>query len=87
MSKPMRDASDGRQRGIALIAVLWGLVLLAIIAASVTATSRTETRLAHNLVENAKAQALADAGIHRAVLGLLQPETEGLIGLEVANLF
>ena len=58
------------QRGLALIAVLWGLVLLALIAASVTATSRTETRLAHNLVANAEAQALAEAGVHRAVLGL-----------------
>jgi general secretion pathway protein K len=30
--------------------------------------------LARNIAENAKAEALADAGIHRAVLGLLDPD-------------
>ena len=56
-------SSAERQRGLALIAVLWGLVLLSVIALSVTTTSRTETRLAFNLAENAKARALAEAGV------------------------
>jgi general secretion pathway protein K len=51
--------------------------LLAIIAASFASNTRTEARLARNERENAKAEALADAGVHRAVFGLLDanPET------------
>ncbi len=72
--------------GIALVAVLWVLVLLSVIAAGFLYETRTETKLARNLVENAKARALADAGVHRAVLALLQPRTEGLLGPEIENL-
>ena len=64
------------ERGVALIVVLWGLVLLAIIAGSFAAGSRTETRMALNSTENAKARALAEAGIQRAILGLLEPDNE-----------
>lgn len=64
------------QRGVALVVVLWGLVLLAIIAGSFAAGSRTETRMAFNSTENAKARALAEAGIRRAILGLLEPDNE-----------
>jgi general secretion pathway protein K len=59
-------------RGLALIAVLWGVTLLAVIATSFTTTTRTETKLALNLVENTKAKALADAGVYRAVLALIE---------------
>lgn len=57
--------------GFALVIVLWAGVLLAVIAASFAFSMRVETRLAGNLVERAKAQAIADAGVHRAILGLL----------------
>ena len=66
----------GNQRGLALIAVLWVTMLLAVIAASFTSSARTESRLARNMVENAKAEALADGAIHRAVLGVLEPDPE-----------
>jgi general secretion pathway protein K len=66
--------SPGKRRGIALIAVLWVLVLLALMAANFTRITRTETNLARNMVENAKAEALADAAVHRAVLGLLETD-------------
>jgi general secretion pathway protein K len=66
----------GPNRGIALISVLWITGLLAIMAASFASSTRTETRLAHNQEENAKAEALADAGVHRAVFGLLDPDPE-----------
>jgi general secretion pathway protein K len=56
--------------------VLWITGLLAVMAASFISTSRTEARLARNQMENAKAQALADGGVQRAVLGLLEPERE-----------
>lgn len=66
----------GSNRGMALLSVLWISVLLAVIAASFVSTSRTEARLARNQLENAKAQAIADGGLQRAVLGLLEFEPE-----------
>jgi general secretion pathway protein K len=65
------------KRGIALISVLWISVLLALIAASFTRTSRTEINLTRNMVENAKAEALADAAINRAALGLFSRPSQG----------
>jgi general secretion pathway protein K len=64
-------------RGLALISVLWVTTLLAVMAAGLTSSTRTERILARNQLENAKAEALADAGVYRAVLGLLDldPET------------
>lgn len=59
-----------RQRGIALVLVLWLLVLLTVIAASHARNIRTETRLAANQVEAARARALAEAGISHAILEL-----------------
>ncbi|HYD31111.1 MAG TPA: hypothetical protein VEB64_09695 [Azospirillaceae bacterium] len=64
------------QRGVALVAVLWGALLMAGIAAGVNGGARTEIRLARNAVLNAKAEALADAGVHRAVAGLRDPDPE-----------
>ena len=69
------------QRGIALVIVLWGLVLLAVIAAAFTTGTRTEVTLARNLVENAKARAMADAGVYRAIWDLLTPTSAGGISL------
>ncbi|MDH3241971.1 MAG: general secretion pathway protein GspK [Alphaproteobacteria bacterium] len=65
------------QRGIALIAVLWALVLLALIAATVLGESRGTSRLARNLLDAARAEALADGGVHRAVSGLAAPVAAG----------
>ena len=53
--------ADRANRGIALISVLWITGLLAVMAASFASSTRTETRLAHNQEENAKAEALVDA--------------------------
>ena len=64
-----------RQRGVALITVLWVLVVLALIAGNFARTARTETVLTRNLLENASAEALADAGVRLAVLGVSHPDT------------
>lgn len=58
-------------RGVALVAVIWVTAVLAIIATSVATSSKTETDLSRNRVENARARALADAGVQRALLTLL----------------
>lgn len=60
-----------RQRGIALVLVLWLLVLLTVIAASHARNIRTETRLAANQVEAARARALAEAAASHTILELL----------------
>jgi len=66
----MRGKSE---EGIALIAVLWALTLLSIIAASLSWDARTNARIARNMADNAAARAAADAGIQRAILDLLGP--------------
>ncbi len=75
-----RLGRDGRfrgRRGIALLSVLWVLTLLALMAANFTRTARTEINLARNLLENAEAEALAEAGVHLAAVKLVQPVVEG----------
>jgi general secretion pathway protein K len=62
------------QSGIALVLVLWVVTLLALVAASSLGSTRTQLELARNTVENAKAEALADAGVYRAMLALLEPD-------------
>ncbi len=81
-----RPGSPRRARGLALVTVLWVLMLLALIAASFIRTTRTEVNLTRNLIENAEAEALADAGVYRAVLGLFEPRTEGLIDAGMESL-
>ena len=60
-----------RQRGLALLLVLWLVVLLSVIAAGHARNVHTETRLARHQVEIAKARALAVAGSRRAIMELL----------------
>jgi general secretion pathway protein K len=64
----MRGTSE---EGIALIAVLSTLILLSVIAALLSFETRTEARIARNVVDNAAARAAADAGIERAILDLV----------------
>ncbi|NNG03724.1 MAG: general secretion pathway protein GspK [Inquilinus sp.] len=66
-----RPAGRRSQRGIALIAVLWGVALLSVLATAFIADTRTQSTLTRNLAENAKAEALADAGVYRAIDRLL----------------
>jgi general secretion pathway protein K len=62
--------------GFALIIVLWTLVLIAFIVAHLTATGRTEVRIATNIVANAVAQAAADGAIFEAIFNLSDPQPE-----------
>jgi general secretion pathway protein K len=61
----------GDQRGIALVAVLWVVAIMALVAAVFMRETRTEIALTRNLAEDAKAEALAEAGVNRAILVLL----------------
>ena len=66
-------ASD-RQRGVALILVLWLTVMLTVIAGSFAYGMRNEALAARNAVSWAQARSLADGAIHRTVFELLRPK-------------
>lgn len=61
-------------RGFALVMVLWAITVLALLAGTFSAAARTEMGLARNAVANAKAEALADAGVYRAISDLLEAD-------------
>ena len=65
-----------RRRGIALVAVLWVLVLLSVMAAGFLRDTSIETQTARNLLEGAEARARADAGVYRAVVGLMDRDPD-----------
>ena len=61
-------------RGVALIAVLWVVLLLSVIAGSLAMLTRSELGLSRNLMLSARAEALAEGGIHLAINALLAPD-------------
>jgi general secretion pathway protein K len=61
-----------RQRGFALLMVLWAVGLLALLVAQFTSTGRAEARIAANLRANAIAEAATDGALHEVILRLLQ---------------
>ena len=62
------------QRGLALIMVLWGLALLSLMAVGSLSLGRSTRGSAVVSEIRAEADALAEAGIHRAILSLLEPD-------------
>jgi general secretion pathway protein K len=65
-----------KQKGVALIIVLWMLSLLTILAAGYSNTMRTETKLTAHLIHSAQAKALAEAGVWQSIAELLRPSNE-----------
>ncbi len=66
-----------RQRGIALVMVLWILVLLSLIAAAFLSETRTEAVATHNRVAAAESEALAEAAVNWAIWRLIQESPGG----------
>ena len=64
------------QRGMALVLVLWVITLLAVIAGSFSLGMRREAVTVRNLMEVARAQATAEAGIRLAMLGLMEADED-----------
>lgn len=64
-------------RGIAYVAVLWAVALLALLASVFVRSVRTDVSLVRNLQEQAEAQALAEAGMALAVKGLATATAAG----------
>jgi general secretion pathway protein K len=73
--QPWRGAPR-ESRGFALIIVLWAFVLISLIVIHLTASGRTELRIAGNLAANAAAQAAADGAIYQAIFNLLDPQQD-----------
>jgi general secretion pathway protein K len=74
-SKPTRTATSsrtltahaGRERGFALLIVLWTMVLLTLLVIDITGNGRTEAQLANNLRANAVLEAEADGAVYDAI--------------------
>lgn len=65
-----------RQRGVVLVIVLWVITLLIIIAGSFAYSLRIETTLATHALDQARARAVAEAGVAYAMLQVLNPPPE-----------
>jgi general secretion pathway protein K len=59
------------ERGFVLLIVIWVTGLLALIAVSFGTAVRTRIKVTANTVENARAEALADAGVNIAIMDLV----------------
>ncbi len=59
-------------RGFTMIVVLWVIALLTLILSGFLRSAGTHTGIAVNALSSARAEGLADAGVHLAVLDLIQ---------------
>jgi general secretion pathway protein K len=83
MSRPTRRVEEGwgpvkpmhlfrgRQKGIALLTVLWVLTILMVIVFSFSLMTRTETLSTYSFKEGTENRFLAEAGIERGIMELL----------------
>lgn len=62
-----------RASGVALVIVLWIVTLLTVIASSFLYAMRTDTKVVSNEMSRARANAAAEAAVHRAVFELYKP--------------
>jgi general secretion pathway protein K len=60
-----------RQRGFALLIVLWTLALLALLGTHLLAAGRQDAQLARNLLDAAVLEAAANGAVQQAVFGVL----------------
>lgn len=66
-----------RERGFALLVVLWSLSLIALLGTQITAAGHSETRLATNLRNAAVAEAAADGAVFETAFHLLDGSSQG----------
>lgn len=65
-----------RQRGFALLIVLWMLVLIAFIVGYVVSTGRSEIQISMNIANNAAATAAADGAVYQTIFTLSAPRED-----------
>lgn len=74
MKSPVRGFRGSKQRGIALILVLWLLVLLAAVLGGFARSARIESLQSHQLRDALIARQAARAGVEYAVLRMSYPD-------------
>jgi general secretion pathway protein K len=67
-------AQSSRQRGMALLLVLWVIVLISVISSSFLLSAGTEAMTARNMLDTTRARQAAESGLHRAVYELRNPD-------------
>lgn len=72
--RPYRSCQ--RQRGVALLLVLWACALLAVLLGGYAAVAHTEAVLARHQLAYTRAHYAAEAGLMRALYGLRDPRIE-----------
>jgi general secretion pathway protein K len=60
-----------RQRGFALVTVLWALAFLSLLGTGLLANARLNTQRVRNLLDAAAAEAAAEAALHQTIFALL----------------
>lgn len=65
-----------KERGVALVVVLWTVMLLTVIAGNFVFAMRTETLVVRNAVSAAQAEAMADGAVHRALYETFKPAAD-----------
>lgn len=78
LSQALRELMMRRskERGVALVIVLWAVMLLTVIAGNFVFAMRTETSVARNAVSAAQAEAIANGAVHRALYETFKPAME-----------
>ena len=70
----MRNVGFRRQKGVALVLVLWILLLVTISTGAYTLTARMDQLDAHTVLSGTPARMAAEAGLNFAVLSLRDPD-------------
>lgn len=65
-----------KERGVALVVVLWTVMLLTVIAGNFVFAMRTETLVVRNAVSAAQAEAMANGAVHRALYETFKPAAD-----------
>jgi general secretion pathway protein K len=76
-TRQQRRPERRRERGVALVVVLWGLALVAVAVIAIGLAGRSQTLLARNAVENARARLAAEAGVQLGLRRLLAAAAQG----------
>lgn len=72
----MPMSSAHRQRGVALILVIWVIALMSILLGSFALIARTENLESRHLIDGVTARYAAEAGLERAIYALRDPSPE-----------
>ncbi len=75
MYEQKTPSPGNRQRGLALVSVLWVMALVTLVATGLTHTIRTDSRAVGNTLQLTRAQWAAEGGVEIAALNLLYPVT------------